>query len=337
MSPAGETAAWSSSGPATADPAISAPPVSLPKGGGAIRGIGEKLSANPVTGTGNVVIPIAASPGRSGFGPHLALSYDSGAGNGPFGLGWSLSLPSITRKTDKGLPRYLDPGPATEAHQDVEADVFLLSGAEDLVPELTRSGTTWRRLEVPRSLNGVDYSVSTYRPRTEGVFARVERWVATATGETHWHSISRDNVTTLYGPDAGSRIADPARPDPRYTFSWLAAQSWDDRGNWIVYDYLRENSAGVAVDELNEANRTNRSRSANRYPKRIRYGNRVPRLTQPDPSQADWMFEVVFDYGEHDAQVPRPDDAGAWLCRQDPFSSYRPASRSGPIAYASAC
>ncbi len=31
--------------------------------------------------------PIATSPGRSGFGPQLSLSYDSGAGNGPFGFG----------------------------------------------------------------------------------------------------------------------------------------------------------------------------------------------------------------------------------------------------------
>jgi hypothetical protein len=142
MLPVGETSAWGSRGPPTADPAISAPPVSLPKGGGAIRGIGEKLSANPVTGTGNVVIPIAASPGRSGFGPHLALSYDSGAGNGPFGLGWSLSLPAITRKTDKGLPRYLDPGPVTKTGQDIEADVFLLSGTESKSPAHSMELTT---------------------------------------------------------------------------------------------------------------------------------------------------------------------------------------------------
>ncbi|MBK7645947.1 MAG: hypothetical protein IPJ12_01880 [Betaproteobacteria bacterium] len=69
-----------------------APSISLPKGGGAIRGIGEKFAANPVTGTGSMSVPIATSPGRGGFGPQLALSYDSGAGNGPFGLGWSLSL-----------------------------------------------------------------------------------------------------------------------------------------------------------------------------------------------------------------------------------------------------
>src|SRR4051794_35562023 len=73
------------------------PQVTLPKGGGAIRGIGEKFGANPVTGTGSMSVPIAVSPGRSGFGPQLTLSYDSGAGNGPFGFGWSLSLPAITR------------------------------------------------------------------------------------------------------------------------------------------------------------------------------------------------------------------------------------------------
>src|SRR6185503_13580375 len=84
------------------------PSISLPKGGGAIRGIGEKFAANPVTGTGSVTVPIATSPGRAGFGPQLSLSYDSGAGNGMFGLGWSLSLPLISRKSDKGLPQYLD-------------------------------------------------------------------------------------------------------------------------------------------------------------------------------------------------------------------------------------
>ena len=35
-------------------PASSAPSISLPKGGGAIRGIGEKFAANPVIGTGSL-------------------------------------------------------------------------------------------------------------------------------------------------------------------------------------------------------------------------------------------------------------------------------------------
>src|SRR5207248_1355874 len=105
--------------------AYAAPSINLPKGGGAIKGIGEKFAANPVTGTGSMSVPIAMSPGRSGFGPQLSLAYDSGSGNGPFGFGWSLSLPAITRKTDRGLPQYRD---------TVDSDVFILSGAEDLVP-----------------------------------------------------------------------------------------------------------------------------------------------------------------------------------------------------------
>ena len=103
------------------------PSVSIPKGGGAIRGIGEKFGVNPVSGTCSLSIPVFVSPGRSGFSPQLSLTYDSGSGNGPFGFGWSLSLPSVSRKTDKGLPKYKD---------FKDSDEFILSGAEDLVPVL---------------------------------------------------------------------------------------------------------------------------------------------------------------------------------------------------------
>ena len=72
--------------------------ISLPKGGGAMSGIGEKFSAELHTGTGNFTIPIALPPGRSGFQPHLNLGYSTGNGNGPFGLGWSASIPGISRK-----------------------------------------------------------------------------------------------------------------------------------------------------------------------------------------------------------------------------------------------
>src|SRR5438046_2151379 len=167
----------------------SVPSISLPKGGGAIRGIGEKFAANPVTGTGSMSVPIATSPGRSGFGPQLSLSYDSGAGNGPFGFGWSLSLPSITRKTDKGLPQYFDA-------QD--SDVFILSGAEDLVPVFKKKANGDWDLHADGShmideVTQDGYRVRRYRPRIEGLFARIERWTRDD-GEVHWRSISKDNI-----------------------------------------------------------------------------------------------------------------------------------------------
>jgi hypothetical protein len=186
---------------------VAAPQISLPKGGGAIRGIDEKFTANPVTGTGSLAIQLPLSPGRSGFGPSLSLAYDSGGGNGIFGMGWAVSTPSITRRTDKGIPLYRDAE---------ESDIFILSGAEDLVPVLGHNEAGRARFdEVERD----GYRIRYYRPRVEGLFARIERWTHIDTGEAHWRSFSRDNILTVYGLDAGSRIADPAAPN--HVFSWL--------------------------------------------------------------------------------------------------------------------
>ncbi len=296
----------------TKSSALAAPSISLPKGGGAIRGIGEKFSANVSNGTASLSVPLPLSPGRSGFGPQLSLSYDSGAGNGPFGLGWSLALPSITRKTDQGLPRYNDAE---------DSDVFIISGAEDLVPVLTEENEQWNRLRSERTVDGVLYRIDNFRPRIESLFARIERWTNLQDGITHWRSISPDNVTTRYGTDNNSRVFDPG--DPSRIYSWLISESHDDKGNVIRYEYKAENSAAVALTDIHEKNRTDTSRSAERYLKRISYGNRVSRLIDPQAALNDWMFEAVFDYGEHDTDTPSPNDDGGWLCRHDPFSSYR--------------
>ncbi|HEU4854670.1 MAG TPA: SpvB/TcaC N-terminal domain-containing protein [Nitrosospira sp.] len=299
---------------------FAAPSISLPKGGGAIRGIGEKFAANPVTGTGSMSVPIATSPGRSGFDPQLSLSYDSGSGNGPFGFSWNLSLPSITRKTDKGLPQYFDAS---------ESDIFILSGAEDLVPELQPDGSRFEDTTTDPA-----YTIHRYRPRVEGLFARIERWTSNENGDIHWRSISRDNILTLYGKDASSRTADPA--DPLRIFSWLICETRDDKGNAVLYKYKTEDGIGVDLSQAHERNRGEHAspqRTANRYLKHIFYGNRTPLLddngrrprvlTQEQLDNVAWMFEVVFDYGEHDAENPTPGDAGDWTHRADPFSTYR--------------
>ena len=93
---------------AGADPTVEGSVVSLPKGGGAVGGPGEKFSPDLFTGTGSFSLPIAVPPGRHGLEPQLVLSYSSGHRNGPFGLGWQLSLPGVARKTSAGVPRYLD-------------------------------------------------------------------------------------------------------------------------------------------------------------------------------------------------------------------------------------
>src|SRR5688572_28691336 len=88
--------------------------VTLPRGGGALQGIGETFAPDLFTGTGNWTVPLDLPPGRSGFQPQLSLGYSTGNGNGPFGLGWALSVPGVSRKTAKGVPRYRDDAAESE-------------------------------------------------------------------------------------------------------------------------------------------------------------------------------------------------------------------------------
>jgi hypothetical protein len=246
------------------------------------------------------------SPSRAGFHPELALSYDSGTGNGAFGHGFHLSVPQITRKTDKGLPRYDDAN---------DSDVFILSGAEDLVPK-RREGAGW---EKERFEDGAEL-VERYVPRVEGLFARIEKRTPQATGVAYWQATTKDNVTSTYGRSEGARIADPG--SPRRVFTWLLEETRDDRGNVTVYRYKAEDRANVPPAAC-EANRlSSEAPVVNRYLKHIRYGNTVPFDTSPGLDSA--AFEVIFDYGEHDAATPTADEAQPWPARQDPFSTYRP-------------
>jgi hypothetical protein len=281
------------------------PSVSLPKGGGAIRGIGETFRHNAVTGTGSITVPLAASTGRNGFGPTVALAYDSGVGNGPLGLGWRIDLPSITRRTDLGLPRYRD---------DVESDIFLNSG-EDLTPLLHGRDDTWTREIEQIQHDGRSYSVEHYRPRVEQAFSRIQKWHDRATGETHWRIMSRTNVTVVYGGTSNSRIADPA--EPSRVFTWLPSRSWNDRGDAMEYVYRSEDDESVP-DLLSESRR---DATANRYLKRISYANLHPFTTGGWPHA--WHFHLVFDYGDHGTDAPRVEPDRPWRYRADPFSAYR--------------
>lgn len=296
-------------------PNVVLPTPSMPKGGGAVRSIGELVTANLMTGTAALTVPFPLTPGRSGFTPDFAIRYDSGGGNGVLGLGWAFAQPAITRRTDIGVPLYRDAE---------DSDTYLLGGAEELVPELRNLGAgDWEPVTTGRTVGGTEFRVIAYRPRTDAGFAKIERWCARTTGETHWRTISRNNVTTIYGRDGGSRVEDPTAGTGQRVFSWLITETFDDRGNWIVYEYQQENSDNVELSQPCEHNRSPTSRSAARHLKRIKYGNRVPRESAVGPAAADWMFELVLDYGDHSGPSPGPQPDRTWDCRMDPFSTHR--------------
>ena len=268
--------------------AVKIAPPALPKGGGAVTGIGQSFQPNAFTGTAGLSISVPTSPCR-GFEPQLGLQYSSGSGNGVFGIGFGLAIPSISRKTAQAIPRYDD------------SDTFVMSEADDLVPV--------EGLFCPLKNAERGFVVMRYRPRTEGLFARIEKWENSADHRTHWRVTTKDNVTSIYGNSEDARIADPvddAAGQPR-VFQWLIERTDDARGNQIVYAY--------------------RKVLANTYIHKIKYGNYRPKA---DPASDDWHFEVGFAYSGTatletlgHARGTLPGQLPADRPRPDPFSSYK--------------
>jgi len=284
------------------------PELTLPKGGGALKGIGEKLAVNPATGTASLVLSLPLPSARGGTAPSLSLSYGSGSGLGAFGMGWSLDVPRIGRRTEKGLPRYGRGG---------ETDTFVLSGAEDLVPARVFDGVSW----LPDIRREGSYAIARFVPRQEGLFARIEQWRDVSTGEIFWTSTTKDNVTSRYGDTADSRVADPA--DPSRVFAWLLREVRDDRGELIRYHYKAEDDVGVPGTAA-ERNRRDGQATAQRYLKRVEYGVVAPyRPLAANAITPAFHFEVVLDYGEHDPAAPTPTEVRPWPYRADASSDFR--------------
>jgi RHS repeat-associated protein len=130
-------------------------------------------------------------------------------------MGWSIGVPDVARRTSQGLPRY-----------DDAKDVFVLSGAEDLVQVASAPGET------------------SFVPRTEGLFAQIRHLCAA--NNDHWVVEGKDGLTSIYGTP-GMRGADPAVvADPRDRLriqAWRLTDTRDSFGNHISYGYVRDLAA----------------------------------------------------------------------------------------------
>ncbi len=279
---------------------ISAPNVSMPAGGGALRSISEPFKAQSFTGAGSLTIPLPLPEAR-GFAPQISLSYNSGSGNGLFGLGFSVALPSIARKTSNGIPRYDD------------SDIFTLNGSE-LIPKYTDCPQGWVQSAYNYDQGGTTWQIIAYRPRIEGDFALIEQWTDSSSLLSHWKVVSADNITSMYGISDNGRIYNPEHP--QQIFEWLIENSVDPHGNKIIYQY----KAGDRINIPETVFNTGRDDTSERYPDTIRYGNYF--TTENDKPQENFAFEVVFDYGQ--INKDNPDAAPTtWTARPDPFSSYK--------------
>lgn len=284
-------------------------PLSLPKGGGAIVGMGETLGAIGPSGMATFTLPLPISTGR-GYAPALALDYNSGNGNGPFGLGWQMNTLSIRRRTVNGVPNY-------DYH-----DEFIGPNGEVLIADAESDGAS------PDSrYASADFTVTRYQPRIEGGFDRIEFWQpqdATSNLTAFWLIYGADGQQHCLGKSAQACIANPEHPT--HIAEWLLEESVSSTGEHICYDYQSENDTGIEPSERDNHPQA----SAQRYLQQVRYGNLLSSETlyafkKLLPEEENWLFTLIFDYGERPTSlfdVPTLYATNHWTCRQDPFSRY---------------
>ena len=188
--------------------------ISLPSGPGSIEGLGESFEPQINMGNGHYALAMKLPPGRAGFAPSVGLAYDSGNGNGPVGVGWSLTGHSIRRQTDKGLPNY-----STNA---AKPDTFITEGGEELV----------------RVAGAANDTVQVYRLKNEGSFNRYTFFA----DQDRWEMLDRSGIRYSLGArmdqsDVSARIRHPRLA---LSYAWQVAEAVDLNGNRILFSYTAD-------------------------------------------------------------------------------------------------
>lgn len=220
------------------------------------------------TGNASLAYPLNLPAGRAGMQPQLAISYNSGGGNGWMGLGWNLSLPAISIDTRWGVPRY-DP--------DSETETYTMNG-EQLTPVAHRG--TLR----PRTSGGAE-GVRFY-PRVEGAFNKIVRHGDTP-ADYWWEVTDKSGTRYFYGAmyggglDKDAVLRDNEKGDGGNIAYWALREIRDLNGNGVQYHYAKPMDTGLA----STSNPDEREEGYQLY---------IDRITYTDHNGADGKYQIVF-------------------------------------------
>ncbi len=173
-------------------------------------------------GDARLSYPIEIPPGRAGMQPQLAIQYSSGGGNGWLGLGWDLSVPSISVETRWGAPRY---------DTAKETETYLLNG-EQLTPLAHRGEPVDRTAE------------KIFHTRVEGPFRKIVRHGASP-ADYWWEVTEKNGMRHFYGGDGTGQDAASVLGSDKGVFKWSLRKSIDTNGNAVSYTYVNIQDSGI--------------------------------------------------------------------------------------------
>lgn len=171
--------------------------------------------------------PIKLPAGRAGMQPSLNVSYSSEGGNGWMGMGWDLSIPSISIDTRWGVPRY---------ESGTETEIYSLGG-EQLTFEVSNGVFV-----MPNRSEGFEKARQSDRqfyPRIEGAYNRIIR-KGTNPKNYVWIVTSKDGTKSYFGGDDTGVKPDYVLKDASGNIGyWALYKTVDTNRNYVEYVYDR--------------------------------------------------------------------------------------------------
>ena len=187
------------------------------------------------SGTANLSYPIEIPAGRQGMQPNLALTYSSSGGNGWLGVGWDISIPSITVETRWGVPRY---------RTAWESEVYLYEGEQLVTKDNVTGGfrKLAHRTNDTLSISRLSGNIQHF-PRKNEAYDSIVRHGSGP--DNYWWTVTHKNgVTDYYGKyasDNGVNNSCVLRTGADNTSGaiahWALAESVDPYGNSVRYYY----------------------------------------------------------------------------------------------------
>ena len=188
----------------------------------ALAEVGRTPGAFAVSATGAATysIPIWAPPGPRGLQPHIALTYNSHQGNGPLGVGWSISgLSSISRCN---LTTAQDPAPAPISL--LTGDGYCMDG---------------QRLRLTGGIYGA--AGSSYQTEVAN-FMTLSAQSSAGQGPSFFTATDRNAIRYSYGSAGNAQVVAPGGTS---VLSWQLNQVLDPAGNTMSITYTTANGTSV--------------------------------------------------------------------------------------------
>jgi len=178
------------------------------------------------TGSASTSFPLKVPGGRNGMQPSLQVSYNSEAGNGWMGMGWNLSVPSVSLNTKWGVPTY------SGAY---ETELYALNGSDLVLKNGTDYTSPQKTPNIPKQPS--PQSERQFYERKEGSFSQIIR-KGTAPSNYYWIVTDKMGNKSYYGGYETGVVDNAVLKTTEGDIAhWALFRTEDTYGNYVQYNY----------------------------------------------------------------------------------------------------